>query len=94
MTEQQQQMNIDMQDALLVIHRAAVRHQDDQLHQAAGSISRALEKLGQPCPERPEYRHCPVCNAKPGQFCIAVPGRSLDDSATTHRERATEGECA
>ena len=94
MSQQQQNRNMDMQDALLTIRRAAVRHQDDQLHQAAGSISRALEQLGLPCPERPEYRYCPVCNAKPGQFCIAVPGHPLDDSGTTHQERATEGACA
>lgn len=78
-----------LKDALLQIHQRASAHSDASLHVAAYDISRAVCKLGHPCPEEPQFSPCPVCKALPGQLCINVPGHILHDHYHPERIRQT-----
>lgn len=75
-------------DAIRKIHRAAVVHRDESLHEAAREVTRAALALGYELGPVEEYRPCPVCGAEPGEHCIYKPGHELVEGM--HPER-TQG---
>ncbi|WP_328422452.1 hypothetical protein OG470_08545 [Micromonospora sp. NBC_00389] len=70
------------------VHRAAIRHRDDSLHQAAVEISRMARELGHDPGSIEDWRACPVCGAEPGASCIRVPGHDMVGGM--HPERTRE----
>ncbi|MFI6256074.1 hypothetical protein OG423_13195 [Micromonospora zamorensis] len=73
--------------AVRKVHRAATRHQDDDLHQAAVEISRMAGELGHDPGSIEDWRRCPVCGAEPGALCIQVPGHDMVDGVHPERIR-------
>ncbi|MEU0157178.1 hypothetical protein [Micromonospora fulviviridis] len=74
--------------ALREVHRAAVRHRDDKLHEAAKELSAVACELGFDAGPVEEWRSCPVCGAEPGAACIRVPGHDMVGGM--HPERTRE----
>lgn len=75
-------------DAIYRVHKAAVLHRDDSLHQAAREITFAARAMGYELGPVEEYRPCPVCGAEPGAACISKPSHRLVNGV--HPERTQE----
>lgn len=77
-------------EAVRRVREGAVRHGDEELHQAAQDISRTVCAVrrgrGQPCLGAADMLDCPVCGSHPGQNCVSIPGHPLGDR-TFHPER-------
>ncbi|WP_433315316.1 hypothetical protein [Micromonospora chersina] len=84
-------------NAVRRVRQAAVRHEDEDLHQAAMEIGYAVCTVwrgqGQPCLAPEDMCDCPVCGAHPGQNCVSLPGHPLGDRPF-HMERQHQWEKA
>ncbi|MBQ0892058.1 hypothetical protein KBX37_02915 [Micromonospora sp. U56] len=95
MAEENPELMTMFRNAIRRVRQAAVKHHDEDLHQAASEISYAVCTVrrgrGQPCLEPEDMFDCPICGAHPGQYCISTPGHPVEGQPF-HLERQHQWE--